>query len=106
MNRQLYNLHAEICKTLSNPKRLEMLNILRGKQMSVGDIAKKMSISKANVSQHLSLMKKAGILVSRRHGVNIYYRISNPKVIKACDLMREVLVEHHSQRDKILKSLT
>lgn len=102
-NKTLFHLHAEICKTLSNAKRLEMLNILRDGEMSFGEVVNKMKISKANVSQHLAIMRKAGILDTRREGVIIYYRIPNSKVIKACDLMREVLIEHHSQKGRVLK---
>lgn len=103
MNRELFRLHADVCKTFSHARRLEILNILRDKEMSVGDIVAKMQIHKANVSQHLAVMRKAGILHARRDGLNIYYCISNKKVIKACDLMREVLIEHHLQKGKALK---
>lgn len=105
MNKQIYHLHAEVCKTLSNAKRLEILNLLREKEMSVGEIVSKMGISKANVSQHLAILRTTGILRTQREGVTIYYRIANQKVIKAYDLMREVLIERHSQKDKILKSI-
>lgn len=105
MNKTLFHLHAEVCKTLSHAKRLEILDLLRDKEMGAGDIVTKMKVAKANVSQHLSIMRKAGILNARREGVNMYYRISNSKVTKACDLMREVLIEHHSQKDKVLKGI-
>ena len=105
MNKQIYHLHAEVCKTLSNAKRLEILNILREKEMSVGEIVSKMGISKANVSQHLAVLRNAGILETQRAGVSIYYRIANQKVIKAYDLMREVLIERYSQKAKILKTI-
>ncbi|MBI4548783.1 MAG: winged helix-turn-helix transcriptional regulator [Ignavibacteriae bacterium] len=105
MNRSIYHLHAEVCKTLSNAKRLEILNLLRDEELSAGDIVRRMKVSKANVSQHLAVLRKAGIVATRRDGVTIFYRISSPKVIKACDLMREVLIEHHSQKHSILKRL-
>ncbi len=104
MKKHLFHLHAEVCKTLSHAKRLEILSILRDNEMSVGEIVEKMKISKANVSQHLALMRRAGILVARREGVNIYYRISSPKVTQACELMREVLLEHHHRTGKLLSS--
>jgi len=104
MGHQLFHLHAEVCKTLSHPKRLEILSILSHDEMAVGDIVKKMKITKPNVSQHLAIMRNAGILEARRDGVNIYYRISNPKVIQACELMRQVLLENHSKREKLLRS--
>ena len=105
MNKQIYHLHAEVCKTLSNAKRLEILDILREKEMSVGEIVSKMGLSKANVSQHLAILRTAGILRTQREGVTIYYRIANQKVIKAYDLMREVLIERYSQKAKILKTI-
>ena len=104
MSKEIFHLHAEVCKTLANPKRLEILNILRDKEMSVGEIIKQMKISKANVSQHLAVLRKAGIVASRRDGLNLYYRITSEKVTKACDLMREVLLEHHLQREEVLKA--
>lgn len=105
MTKQIYQLHAEVCKTLSNEKRLEILDILREKEMSVTEIVNAMGISKANVSQHLALLRNAGIVNTKREGVTIYYRIANPKVIKAFDLMRELLIERHSQKEKILKTI-
>lgn len=105
MIKQMFRLHAEVCKTLSHAKRLEILNILRNKERSAGQIVTKMKVPKANVSQHLAVMRRAGILETRRDGTSIYYRISSPKVIKACDLMREVLLEQHSQKVKLFKHL-
>lgn len=105
MNNEIFRLHADVCKTLSHAKRLEILSILRDGEVSAGEIVRLMRISKANVSQHLSIMRKAGILITRREGANVYYHISSSKVTKACDLMREVLIEHHSQKNKILKNI-
>ena len=100
---RLFHLHADVCKTLSHPKRLEILSILTDSEMAAGEIVKRMKIAKANVSQHLTLMRNAGILEARRDGINIYYRVSSPKVIQACELMREVLLEHHDRKGKLLK---
>ncbi|MEW5941036.1 MAG: metalloregulator ArsR/SmtB family transcription factor [Chloroflexota bacterium] len=93
-DRQLYELHASICQTLSNPKRLEIIDRLRNGELSVGELAEALEISQANLSQHLSLMRQKGIVTSRREGLNVYYSLSNTKIIKACDLMRQVLLEH------------
>lgn len=106
MNKKLYEIHAEICKTLGNAKRIEILNALQDSELTVGELADILGISPANVSQHLSVMRQKGILISRREGVNIYYRISNPKVSKACTLMREVLLEQLDEGQKIAKKFT
>ena len=102
---KIYELHAEICKILANPKRLQILNLLRNKEMSVNELASLMEIREANVSQHLTVMRQKGILIARREGVNIYYRIANPKVIKACDIMREVLLEQLEERAQLVEDI-
>ena len=91
---QLYELHASICQTLANPKRLEVIDRLRDGEQSVSELAEAMKIGQANLSQHLAVMRQKGIVATRREGLNVYYRLSNPKIIRACDLMRQVLLEH------------
>ena len=93
-DRQLYKLHANICHTLSNPKRLEFIDRLRTRELSVTELAAALEISQANLSQHLAIMRQRGIVKTRREGLNVFYELSNPKIIQACDLMRQVLLEH------------
>lgn len=91
---------AQVCKIFSNPKRLEILNLLKAGEMTVGDITRALGTAKANTSQHLTLMRMSGILTTRRDGTNIYYRIANDKLISACSLMQEALaqiMDGHSQ---------
>lgn len=105
MNKRIYELHADVCKTLANAKRLEILNALRNKDMTVNELAERVGALKANISQHLAVMRQKGILATRRDGVNIYYRIANPKVIQACDIMREVLFEQLKENEKLMKGI-
>ena len=99
---KLYQVHAEICKVFSNPTRLEILNLLRDGEMSVTELIKISKLSQANVSQHLSIMKSKGIVNSKRNGKNIYYRLSNPKIVKAFDIIREILSERLEMDRKFL----
>ena len=101
-DKSLYEMQAEICKTLTNPKRIEILNTLRSEEKTVTELVAVLGASKANVSQHLAVMRHKGILTTRREGVNIYYRVSNPKVIEACALMKEVLFEQHVANKKAM----
>ena len=94
IDRNLYALHASICQTLAHPKRLEVIERLRQGEISVTNLAEALDISQPNLSQHLTLMRQKGIVTTRREGLNVYYRLASPKIVKACDLMREVLVEH------------
>jgi DNA-binding transcriptional ArsR family regulator len=93
-DQQLFELHASICQTLANPKRLEIIAHLRDGEKTVTELMDVMQISQANLSQHLGLMRQKGVVIARREGLNIYYRLSNPKIIQACDLMRQVLLEN------------
>ncbi|MBI2548181.1 winged helix-turn-helix transcriptional regulator [Candidatus Woesearchaeota archaeon] len=101
--RELYALHAEMCKVFSNPTRLEILNLLRDKERSVTELIRKTSSSQANISQHLSVMKSKGILLSKRKGKHVYYKLENPKIIKAFDLIREVLGERLKRNGNLVK---
>ncbi len=101
-DKSIYEMQAEICKTLTNPKRIEILNTLKTEEKTVTELVAALGASKANVSQHLAVMRHKGILATRRDGVNIYYRVSNPKVIDACTLMKEVLFEQHAAKKKVV----
>ena len=96
--KELYKLHAEMCKVFSNSTRLEILNLLRDKEMSVTELIEKTKLSQANISQHLSIMKSKWIVIPNRKGKNIYYRLTNQKIIKAFDIIRRVLNERLSGR--------
>ena len=103
MKKELYQLHAEMCKVFSNPIRLEILNLLRGGELTVSDLTKKTELTQVNISQHLSIMKSRGIVNSRRNGLNIYYKLSTPKIIKAFDIIREILSERLEKNKELAK---
>jgi len=103
--KEIYEIHASICQCLANPKRLEIINTLREDELSATEIAGKIGISNANASQHLAIMRNKGILRSRREGVSIYYSLANPKVITACDIMREVLFEYLNEKQSLTKKV-
>lgn len=99
----LFDLQAEVCKTLAHPKRLEIIHLLEEGEMTVNQLAQRMGIRKANLSQHLGMMRQRGVLVARRDGVNIYYRATSPKVCQACEIMREVLCEQLEEGHHLVK---
>jgi len=99
--RELTVLHAEICKTLANPKRLAILNALQRREVSVADLVRALRLPKANVSQHLTVLRAHGVVRARREGLSVYYRVANPKIIRACNLMREVLTEQLHERARL-----
>lgn len=97
MEDRIYFYHAEMCKVFSHPKRLELIDILREKEMNVGELSQKLGLPIGNLSQHLAMMRERRILVSRKEGNVVYYRIANLRLLKAFDLLREILFEQIRQ---------
>ncbi len=102
---RLWEMQADICQILANPKRLQIINLLKWGELSVGALVKTMGVAKANLSQHLSLMRQIGILSTRREGTTIYYRLAIPHITEACEIMREVLLEALSNRSRLSQEL-
>ncbi len=105
IKKEVYEMQAEICKTLANPKRLEIIAALKEGERSVGELVSRLGITKANVSQHLAVLRQRKMVSARREGVNIYYSIHNPKIIEACALMKSVLLEQLEDSERIVKRL-
>ncbi len=92
-NPRLLALHAEMCKVFSNDVRLRILDLLRTGEWAVQEVADALGLPIGTVSPHLLMMKRRRVLESRRDGVSIRYRLANPKLIKAFDLIHEILLE-------------
>ncbi len=105
MDQKIYEMHAEICKVFTSPKRLEIIDLLREGEKSVTDLATSIGVSQSNVSQHLSILRDKGVVAVRRDWNNMYYSISNPKILEACRLMREVLLERLEGDRKIAETV-
>ena len=84
-------LQAELCKSLSDPKRLRIIQELRGGERSVSDLAGKLGLKQSNTSQHLAILRKIGVILPRKEGSTVYYRLADPKIAEACDLVHEVI---------------
>jgi len=94
VDKKLYEMQAELCKTLSNPKRLEILDILKEEQeICVNKLAERLEIPKANTSQHLAVLRQAGVVNTRKDGINVYYSLRSRKITDACSLTRDILLE-------------
>lgn len=90
---ELYRLHAEMCKMFTSPKRLELLNLLRARELSVNELSEKAGIPQSNVSQHLAILKGRDIVKTRRDGSKIYYSLSDKRIGAAFDIIRDMLLD-------------
>jgi len=99
---ELYRLQAEFCKGMAHPKRIQILRLLQGGEKSVGDLGRLAGIPQANVSQHLAILRQFGLLNSRRDGPNIYYSISDKRIVEACELVRSCIGERLRKSQMVL----
>jgi DNA-binding transcriptional ArsR family regulator len=75
---------ADVLKAMADPTRLKILHTLFNGERCVSDILAEVGSSQANVSKHLTVLKRAGLVDGRRNGLNIYYRIVDPGVFTIC----------------------
>ncbi len=97
-------MHAELCKLFTNPVRLKMLEALGGGEKTVQQLSLDIGISQPNASQHLGLMRKAGVVRVRRDGNRVNYSLRNPKLLEAFNNMRNVLSDILSERHSLMAS--
>ena len=96
-------MHAEICRTLGSSVRIEILNALGDGEKTVTELAETLGLRQANVSQHLAVLRQRRVVTTRKNGTNIHYRVANPKIIQAIELMRQVLVEQLRETEMLSK---
>jgi len=88
---EIYERQARICKAFAHPGRLQILDLLGEGERRVSELQEALGISKTSLSQHLSVLKSAGVLATRREGKQIYCSLAMPEVKQACQLIRKVL---------------
>ncbi len=91
---ETYDKNANIYKILANPNRLKILNLLKLGEMGVEEILKHTKLSPANLSQHLALMRHNGLVQTRREGLNIFYRIIDPRIVAPCEILHDLRHKH------------
>lgn len=98
---ELHELHARVCKAIADPKRLLIINELRDRELSVGDLCEALGLSQSNASQHLAILRDRGVVASRRDGTSVIYTLRGTKVLQAVDLLREFLAEDLADRGRL-----
>jgi ArsR family transcriptional regulator len=87
----IYTLQAEVLKTLASPRRIEIIHKLAEGPCEVGRLAEELGISQPNASQHLAVLRTAGLVEAERDGREVRYRLADKDVVVACAIMRGVL---------------
>jgi len=105
IDKKIFELHADVCKALGHPLRIEVIDLLQNNELCFTDILEITGGLKSNLSQHLSVMTKKGILKTRREGQCTYFSLSSKKVAEACRLMREVLIDSLKKQKDLLEKM-
>jgi DNA-binding transcriptional ArsR family regulator/YHS domain-containing protein len=96
MYSELFELQSDLLKALAHPRRLEIVHLLRDQELPVTDIHTMLDLPQANISQHLMILRDARVLTTRRDGKQILYKLSDPRLIELSDMLREILIDHHT----------
>ncbi len=91
--RELYRLQAELCQTLADPTRLELLELLGEGPRPVKDLVRATGQRQAKVSQHLAVMRQRGMVVAERVGTEVHYSLADPRILDACHITRQMLID-------------
>ncbi|OGD61950.1 hypothetical protein A2160_01130 [Candidatus Beckwithbacteria bacterium RBG_13_42_9] len=95
MYKEVFSLHAQILKALAHSRRLEIIQLLQDQALPVTQIYEMLDLPQANVSQHLMILRQSGVVSTQRKGKEIYYQIAHKKILKASNLIRDVLIEKY-----------
>jgi DNA-binding transcriptional ArsR family regulator len=87
----IYEKQVNICKAFANPIRLRILDLIAQRPYAASELQEELAISKANLSQHMTILKAAGVVTARREGKQVYCSLAIPEVKQACQLIRNVL---------------
>jgi len=102
--RDLFTQFARIGKAMSNGNRLELLEFIAQGERSVEDLAKVAGLTVANTSQHLQQMRQAGLIVCRKEGLKVYYRVSDDDVLQLFSALRQVAERHLSEVNELVET--
>jgi len=96
--KQMYRLQADLCQTLSDPTRLELLYLLGDTRKAVKELIEATGQRQAKISQHLALLRQRGIVRAERVGTEVHYSLADPRILEACRITREILLQQLAQQ--------
>lgn len=105
MPRPVYELKAELFRTLGNPVRIRILEVLRDGEATVGDIAEQVGVSGSTLSQHLATLRRADVVASRRDGSSLHYGVVDPRVFQLLETGRLMLTTSLEGSHQVLADL-
>ncbi|GGS54106.1 ArsR/SmtB family transcription factor [Actinokineospora fastidiosa] len=105
MSRPLYQLKAEFFKTLGHPARIRVLELLSQREHAVAEMLPEVGIEAANLSQQLAVLRRAGLVATRKEGSTVYYSLTSPYVAELLAVARRILTGVLSGQVELLDDL-
>jgi ArsR family transcriptional regulator len=103
--KKIFQMQCDICTALGHPLRLAIVDRLHSGEAAASDLLIDLEMSKANLSKHVSLLVRSGIIESRKEGRQIYYRLTDPEITKACAIMRSILYRRLKEGEKLASAI-
>jgi DNA-binding transcriptional ArsR family regulator len=101
----IHQIKAEFFRALGHPIRVRVLELLRDGEMKVGDLQTELEIDSSGASQHLSAMRRQGLLDARKEGTSVYYRVRDPRVFQLLEVARQVIGSRLEETNALLGQL-
>ena len=101
----IYRLKADFFRMLGHPARVRILELLEDGEQSVGELQAALGLDSSGTSQHLTAMRRLGVLESRRAGTSVFYRVSDPRIFQLLLVARQVLTSQLEQTRDLLGEL-
>ena len=102
-DRQRYAIHAAVFAALANPTRHELMHLLCKGERTPSELAKALDVSGPNVSQHLAVLKREGLVKRSRQDGRVLWGVIDPRLAEACKLIDEILSRELADRAHALE---
>lgn len=101
----IYRLKAEFFRLLGHPARVRILELLRSGERTVGDLQTALGLDSSGTSQHLTAMRRQGLLESRRAGTSVFYRVKDPRTFQLLEVAKQILSSQLEETRDLLGDL-
>jgi ArsR family transcriptional regulator len=102
----IYRVKADLFRLLGHPARVRILELLRDGERTVGELQAELEIESSGASQHLTAMRRQGVLENRRAGTNVYYRVTDPRIFQLLEVARQILTTQLEATTALLDDLS
>ncbi len=105
MEERVLELKAEILKALAQPTRLKILELLRNGERCICEIVPALNGEQSNISRHISLMQKSHLVTTRKDGVKVMVKVSDPKIFDLLDRVSSILKTRMNEQSRLIRAI-